>query len=148
MDLAKESPRLEEIDGVGWSESPSDERGKNLDLAILQCPNDEVIEIEAGLPVPPSERCPINPPIESKTEPNDQPYSAFREWEKKSLIFMVGFAAMISPFASGSYYPAVNELSRDLGVSVTLINLTISTYQVGQPTVDLEETLMPPLTEL
>ena len=68
---------------------------------------------------------PVVPPPSSTSK-----YSALPEGEKTALLMFAAFASIISPFSSGMFYPAVNELSRDLDKSVSLINLSISTYQV------------------
>ncbi|KAF7192829.1 MFS transporter R5 [Pseudocercospora fuligena] len=54
------------------------------------------------------------------------------EREKISLMMLASFSALISPISSSIYFPAVNDLSRDLHVSVSSINLTISTYLIFQ----------------
>lgn len=72
------------------------------------------------------------PGDESQPTEADAPYSALPEVEKICLLLASSFAAIISPFSTSIYYPSVNALSRDLGVSISLINLTISTYQVFQ----------------
>lgn len=60
----------------------------------------------------------------------DTPYCALEEKVKVAVILTASFASIISPFSTAVYYPAVTVLSKDFGVSVSLINLTISTYQV------------------
>lgn len=58
-------------------------------------------------------------------------YSALSESERSFLLIVASLAATISPASTTTYYPALTALARDLQVSVTLINLTISTYQVS-----------------
>jgi hypothetical protein len=60
----------------------------------------------------------------------DFPYCIMSERRKIFLVLLVSFAAIISPISSSIYFPAVNDLSRELNVSITLIDLTISTYLV------------------
>lgn len=62
----------------------------------------------------------------------DAPYCALAEQVRIAVILTASIASIISPFSTGVYYPAVTALSKDLGVSVSLINLTISTYQIFQ----------------
>tara|TARA_R110002060_G_scaffold78251_1_gene91108 strand:+ start:299 stop:592 length:294 start_codon:yes stop_codon:yes gene_type:complete len=62
----------------------------------------------------------------------DAPYCALAEQVRIAVILTASIASIISPFSTGVYYPAVTALSKDLGVSVSLINLTISTYQVRE----------------
>jgi hypothetical protein len=60
----------------------------------------------------------------------EAPYSVLPSGEKAFVIIMGSFAALISPLSSSVYLPALNSLARDMGVSVSLINLTITTYLV------------------
>jgi multidrug resistance protein len=60
------------------------------------------------------------------------PYSAFRPWQKKFIIIMTTWAAFISPTSANIYFPALNPLQQDLGVSPTLINLTLTSYMLFQ----------------
>lgn len=61
------------------------------------------------------------------TEP---PFSTFSKTEKRWITFAASFAAMFSGLSSFIYYPAVVPLARDLGVSLQLINLTITSYLI------------------
>lgn len=72
----------------------------------------------------------LEPNDEATDERSDAPYCILPEREKIFLMLTASFAGMISPFSTSTYYPAVNALSGDLGVSISLINLTISTYLV------------------
>lgn len=58
-------------------------------------------------------------------------YSALTESQRRNLLIVASLAATISPASTTTYYPAVTSMARDLNVSITLINLTISTYQVS-----------------
>jgi hypothetical protein len=50
---------------------------------------------------------------------------------EKTFVIMAGsFAALISPLSSSIYLPALESLAGDMDVSVSLINLTITTYLV------------------
>jgi len=59
-------------------------------------------------------------------------YTAFSPWQKRYIVFMATFAAFISPTSANIYFPALNPLRKDLGVSTTLINLTITSYMIFQ----------------
>ena len=41
------------------------------------------------------------------------------------------FAAFFSPLSSNVYFPAINTIAKDLRVSISRINLTVTTYQVS-----------------
>lgn len=60
----------------------------------------------------------------------EPPYTILSEKEKIFTIIMASFAAFISPVSSSIYYPALNPLARDLNVSVSKINLSITVYMV------------------
>lgn len=60
----------------------------------------------------------------------DAPYSVLPPGEKIFVILAGSFASLISPLSSSVYLPALNSLARDMDVSVSLINLTITTYLV------------------
>lgn len=50
---------------------------------------------------------------------------------EKTFVMMAGsFAALFSPLSSSIYLPALPSLANDMNVSVSLINLTITTYLV------------------
>lgn len=74
----------------------------------------------------------------------DAPYSVLPPGEKIFVILAGSFAALISPLSSSVYLPALNSLARDMDVSVSLINLTITTYLV--PFLGIEYPLLRPLT--
>ena len=61
----------------------------------------------------------------------EPPYSIYSNAEKKFLVLAVSFTGMISPLSSAIYLPALPEISRDLHVSMSLVNLTITTYLVS-----------------
>lgn len=63
----------------------------------------------------------------------EAPYSVLPHGEKAFVIVVGSFAALISPLSSSVYLPALNSLARDMDVSVSLINLTITTYLVRLP---------------
>ncbi|KAF7534287.1 hypothetical protein G7054_g6368 [Neopestalotiopsis clavispora] len=57
-------------------------------------------------------------------------YSAFSQKEKRWLVFIAAFAAMFSPLSSFVFYPAITSIADDLGVTVALVNLAITTYMI------------------
>ncbi|KAI6084864.1 MFS general substrate transporter [Hypoxylon rubiginosum] len=60
------------------------------------------------------------------------PYTVFSPSIKRWIIFMNCISAFISPITANIYFPAIPALSRDLGVSVGQINLTLTTYMIFQ----------------
>ena len=75
---------------------------------------------------------PVEPPL----------YSVFTARQKRMTVIIVSFVAMISPLSGTIYYPALTSLAADLNVSISLIQLSITTYQVKSPT-SLCRTLIP-----
>ena len=57
-------------------------------------------------------------------------YSVFSPAQKACISYAASFSAMFSGLSSFTYYPAITALSRSLHVSVELINLTITSYQI------------------
>lgn len=59
-------------------------------------------------------------------------YSAFSKPMKKWIITMVTISSFVSPMTANIYFPALNPIATDLGVSINLINLTLTTYMILQ----------------
>lgn len=59
-------------------------------------------------------------------------YSAFTKRQKQWIVFMVTWAAFVSPCSANIYFPALNPLARAFNVSDTLINLTLTSYMIFQ----------------
>ena len=57
-------------------------------------------------------------------------YSHFSGVQKRWIVFLVTFAGMFSPLSSFIYYPAINGITRELGVTVELVNLTVTSYMI------------------
>lgn len=66
----------------------------------------------------------------ARTVTNDTPYSVFSTKEKKIIIFSASIGTLISPLTTNIYFPALNTLAHDLDVSISKINLSITTYMV------------------
>ncbi|KAK5168374.1 uncharacterized protein LTR77_006944 [Saxophila tyrrhenica] len=69
--------------------------------------------------------------LEKPTTPNEV-YSTFTHHQKWLLMILVSTAATFSGFASNIYFPALPTIANDLDVSVTLVNLTVTTYMIFQ----------------
>ena len=59
-----------------------------------------------------------------------QSYSCFSPRQKTYISAIASFSAMFSGLSSFIYYPAITAISRSLHVSIELINLTITSYQI------------------
>ncbi len=63
-------------------------------------------------------------------EASEAPYSCFTHRQKIAITLTISFLAIISPLSGQIYLPALNSLAEDLHVSVSSINLTITTFMV------------------
>lgn len=57
-------------------------------------------------------------------------YSVFSTTQKRLTILAAALASAFSPLSSNIYYPALNSIAKELHVSPSQINLTITTYMV------------------
>jgi len=55
-------------------------------------------------------------------------YSVFTKAEKWCVVALASYAAWFSTLSSFIYFPAIPTLSKELGVSVNKIDLTVTTY--------------------
>lgn len=62
--------------------------------------------------------------------PITEPYSVFTSTQKRLIILTAALASSFSPLSANIYYPALNSIAKDLRVSPSQINLTITTYMV------------------
>ncbi|KAL4883508.1 major facilitator superfamily domain-containing protein [Aspergillus karnatakaensis] len=69
---------------------------------------------------------------ESSVPPNSQPYHILSPTQKWNLVIFVSLAALFSPLSSNIYFPALDTISRDLGVNAELVSLTITVYMIVQ----------------
>jgi hypothetical protein len=60
----------------------------------------------------------------------DVDYSVFTVSQRRYIVFMASWAGFFSPVSSQIYFPALNTLAKDLHVSNSLINLTLTSYMV------------------
>jgi MFS family permease len=57
-------------------------------------------------------------------------FSAFTINQRRWIIAIAAFAGMFSPMSSFIFYPAITSIADDLGVTVELVNLAITTYMI------------------
>lgn len=69
---------------------------------------------------------------ESTTTSTTDEYSTFTPTQKRLLVCIASIAATFSGAASNIYFPALPTIAKDLNVSITLINLTVTTYMIFQ----------------
>jgi hypothetical protein len=68
-------------------------------------------------------------PLLAAASPSET-YSVFSPTQKSFIILAAALASSFSPLSANIYYPALNSIARDLEVSASQINLTITTYMV------------------
>lgn len=73
------------------------------------------------------------------------PYSIFSKKKKIFIIFMSALAGFFSPLSANIYFPALNPIAADLGVSNSAITLTLTTYMIFQ---GLAPTVMGDLSDM
>lgn len=69
-----------------------------------------------------------DPQVEKSQEEGGAKYSLFTKTEKWCIVGMVSYAALCSNIGSFIYYPALDLLSKTFSVSVSQINLTVTSY--------------------
>lgn len=60
-------------------------------------------------------------------------YSVFTVPQKRAIILAGSFVAWFSPMSGSIYFPALNQIARDLDVTAAKVNITVTTYLVGTP---------------
>ncbi|KAF2489379.1 MFS general substrate transporter [Lophium mytilinum] len=60
------------------------------------------------------------------------PYSVFSKRKKRFIVFLVAWGGFFSPLSANIYFPALNTLAREMDVSNSLINLTLTSYMIFQ----------------
>lgn len=85
-------------------------------------------------PPTPREQAEVNEATPLLNSPSaNEPYSVFTPTQKRLIILAAAMASSFSPLSANIYYPALNSIAKDLGVSASQINLTIMTYMVTPP---------------
>lgn len=80
---------------------------------------------------PPPDRPTINR-TDTRASSISPAFSVFTNKQKGFIVFMAAWASFFSPISGQIYLPALNTLARDLNVSNSLINLTLTSYMIFQ----------------
>ncbi|KAL0472618.1 MFS transporter [Neurospora intermedia] len=59
-------------------------------------------------------------------------YTVFPPSTRKWIVTMITFAGFISPMTANIYFPVLDAVARDLNVSISKANLTLTTYMIMQ----------------
>ncbi|KAI1821718.1 major facilitator superfamily domain-containing protein [Xylaria intraflava] len=65
-----------------------------------------------------------------ETTVEEPPFTIFTRWQKRWISSATSFGAMFSTLSSYIYLPAIVPMARDLRVSLTLMNLTVTAYLI------------------
>lgn len=71
-------------------------------------------------------------PEELSRVPSGPVYSTFSKSTRRWIVAMVTISSFVSPMTANIYFPALNPIAADLGVSIDLINLSLTTYMIFQ----------------
>jgi hypothetical protein len=69
--------------------------------------------------------------VESMEPLPNVPYTIYTKKQKIAIILAASIASFFSPMSSNIYVPALNSVARDMKVSNSLINLTLTSYLVS-----------------
>ncbi|KAI6785439.1 uncharacterized protein J7T54_007081 [Emericellopsis cladophorae] len=64
--------------------------------------------------------------------PQDRKWSIHSPWAKRGIVLCSAMTAFFSPFSSQIYLPAMTSIASDLDLSISQVNLTVTTYIVTQ----------------
>ncbi|KAF4950395.1 hypothetical protein FGADI_8214 [Fusarium gaditjirri] len=59
-------------------------------------------------------------------------YSVFSKNTKRWILALVTAASFVSPMTANIYFPAIPPIAEDLNISVSLVNLTLTSYMIFQ----------------
>jgi MFS family permease len=73
-----------------------------------------------------------NSSISQQCTPPPTPYTVFKTGQIRSIVALCALAGFFSPFSAFTYFPTLEYMATDLGVSLQLMNLTITMFIVVQ----------------
>ncbi|PGH05658.1 hypothetical protein GX51_02818 [Blastomyces parvus] len=72
-------------------------------------------------------------PAGSSASAASQPvHSIFTPAQRRYIVASISWAALFSPVSANIYLPALNTLARELSVSISMMNLTVTSYMIFQ----------------
>ena len=121
-EISQNKPTIDDTQQV-----PSNERKSVVqDHTMPQAATDDT---ESGQVANPTSD--VEPGNELTRADTGPPYSIFKPWQKKVIVFSASLGAVFSPMSTTIYLPALNSIASDLHVSNTKINLTVTTFLVS-----------------
>ncbi|KAI2471188.1 major facilitator superfamily transporter [Annulohypoxylon bovei var. microspora] len=101
-----------------------------FDTDITRSPEEK--ESDGGPLTNPDANADAEPPSEQPVPDQSPNYSVFTDWEKRGIVIGAAIGAFFSPLTAQIYLPALNVLAADFDVTVSQINLTVTTYMIFQ----------------
>lgn len=125
---------VEEAPKISTSSTRSSENGNNGDAKEAEEPGDGTQGRRDASKTPQEAHDP-----EKADSPLDQHhpalskdiYSVFTVPQKRAIILTGSFIAWFSPMTGSIYFPALNQIARDLSISSAKVNITVTTYLVS-----------------
>ncbi|GAB7353533.1 hypothetical protein MBLNU459_g3972t1 [Dothideomycetes sp. NU459] len=71
-------------------------------------------------------------PASEKPVDDTAKYSVYTSRQKKAIVLTASLAGFFSPLSGSIYYPALNSIAKDLNVTNSAANLTVTTYMIIQ----------------
>jgi Ca2+/Na+ antiporter len=106
-------------------------KGEYGDSDVNYAPSNHVHDLEKATTLqdePPGDMAPV------RTVSTGGPvHSVFGKHQKLFIVLMASLGGFFSPVSANIYFPSLNSLARDLNVSNTTINLTLTSYMVSLP---------------
>ncbi|KAI4861971.1 MFS general substrate transporter [Hypoxylon rubiginosum] len=59
-------------------------------------------------------------------------FTVYNQWQKRLIVLSAAFSALFASWSAQIYLPALNIAAADLNVSITRINLTVTSYMILQ----------------
>ncbi|KAI1806984.1 MFS general substrate transporter [Daldinia bambusicola] len=59
-------------------------------------------------------------------------FTVYKPWQKRLIVLSAAFSALFASWTAQIYLPALNIAAEDLNVSITRINLTVTSYMILQ----------------
>ncbi|RSL38457.1 hypothetical protein CEP53_014855 [Fusarium sp. AF-6] len=129
---SKNQPTTNASSPVGHDENPNAEMGESNISVVPERGAEKPNESTIRKPADQAEQTILNDP-ESMSRVSSGPlYSSFSKNTKRWITAMVTTASFVSPLTANIYFPALNPIAEDLDVSVSLINITLTSYMIFQ----------------
>ncbi|KAF9733301.1 hypothetical protein PMIN06_007503 [Paraphaeosphaeria minitans] len=68
--------------------------------------------------------------LRNSSGPPSEPYTLFSQGERRGIVVLIALAAWFSTLSSFIYYPAIPIVAKDLHSSISMINLTVTSYLI------------------